>query len=216
MIVHGLTVGLLQENCYILGCERTRHGVIVDPGDNARGIMRVVKQEELTIEKIINTHAHLDHVLAVDGVRAATGELFLLHKADLPTLRDVPSRVKLWLDSEIDPIRDPDGFLEHGQIIEFGDERLEVRYTPGHAPGHVIFVDHRGRQVFGGDTLFQGSIGRYDLPGGDRPTLLRSIREQIFTLPDDYTVYPGHGPSTTIGNERLFNPFVGDAAEDDE
>jgi hydroxyacylglutathione hydrolase len=216
MIVHGLTVGLLQENCYILGCERTRQGVIIDPGDNARGILRVVKQEELTIEKIINTHAHLDHVLAVDGVRAATGAPFLLHKADVPTLREVPARVKLWLDSEIDPIGDPDGFLEHGQIIEFGDERLEVRFTPGHAPGHVVFVDHHGRQVFGGDTLFLGSIGRYDLPGGDRPTLLRSIREQLFTLPDDYSVFPGHGPSTTIGNERLFNPFVGEAADEDE
>lgn len=209
MIIKGLTVGLLQENCYILGCEATRNGVIIDPGDNARAILKVVAQQALHIEKIINTHAHFDHVMAVDAVRAATGASFYLHEADLPILRDTPERVRLWLDTEIAPIRDPDGFLEHGQIIKFGQEEVEVRFTPGHAPGHVVFVHHAGRQVFGGDTLFQGSIGRYDLPGADGPTLLRSIREQLLTLPDDYTVYPGHGPATTIGEERAFNPYIG-------
>ncbi len=212
MIVKGLTVGLLQENCYILGCEKTHRGVIVDPGDNARAILRLVREAGLTIEKIINTHAHLDHVLAVDPVREATGAPFYLHQADLPVLRDVPERARLWLDSEVDPIGDPNGFLEHGQLIEFGEEQLEVRFTPGHSPGHVVFVDHKNRQVFAGDTLFQGSIGRYDLPGADGPTLFRSIREQLLTLPDDYTVYPGHGPATTIGTERVFNPFVGEKA----
>lgn len=209
MIVKGLTVGLLQENCYILGCEKTLRGVIIDPGDNARGILRVAQQEGLTIEKIINTHAHFDHVLAVNAVRAATKARFCLHPAELPVLRDVPERVRLWLDSEVDPIDDPDEFLEHGQEIRFGDAVVEVRFTPGHAPGHVVFVDHAGRQVFGGDTLFQGSIGRYDLPFADGPTLLRSIREQLLTLPDDYVVYPGHGPATSIGEERESNPFVG-------
>lgn len=212
MIVQGLTVGLLQENCYILGCETTHKGVVIDPGDNARAILRLIRQEGLTIVAILNTHAHLDHVMAVEAVREATGAPFYLHAADLPILRDVPERARLWLDSEVDPIRDPDVFLEHGQIISFGEEQLEVRYTPGHAPGHVVFVHHAGRQVFAGDTLFQGSIGRYDLPGADGPTLLRSIREQLFTLPDDYTVYPGHGPETTIGEERVSNPFVGHQA----
>lgn len=209
MIVKVLTVGLVQENCYILGCEKTLKGVIVDPGDNARGILRVVQQEGLTIEKIINTHAHFDHVLAVNGVKAATKARFCLHPAELPVLHDVPERVRLWLDSEVDPVDEPDEFLEHGQIIRFGEESLEVRFTPGHAPGHVVFVDVAGEQVFGGDTLFQGSIGRFDLPGGDGPTLLRSIREQLLTLPDDYLVHPGHGPTTSIGEERESNPFVG-------
>ncbi len=209
MIVKALTVGLLQENCYILGCEKTLKGVIIDPGDNARGILRAVQQEGLTIEKIINTHAHFDHVLAVNAVKAATKAPFYLHAADLNVLRDVPERVRLWLDSEVDPVDDPDEFLEHGQEIRFGEAILEVRFTPGHAPGHVVFVDQAGRQVFGGDTLFQGSIGRFDLPGGDGPTLLRSIREQLLTLPDDYVVHPGHGPATSIGEEREFNPFVG-------
>lgn len=209
MIVKGLTVGLLQENCYVLGCEKTQKGVIIDPGDNARGILRVVQQEGLTVEKIINTHAHFDHVLAVNAVKAATKAPFYLHAADLPILRDVPDRVRLWLDSEVDAVAEPDAFLEHGQEIRFGDVVLEVRFTPGHAPGHVIFVEHASRQIFGGDTLFQGSIGRFDLPLADGPTLLRSIREQLFTLDDDYVVYPGHGPATTIGEERESNPFVG-------
>ena len=209
MIAKGITVGLLHENRYIVGCEKQRVGVVIDPGDSAHAIMRLVKEMGLTIEKIINTHAHFDHVLAVNGVKAATGALFWLHKNDLPILHDVPERVQLWLDSEVDPVDEPDGFLEHGQIIELGEESLEVRFTPGHAPGHVVFVDHKGKQVFGGDTLFQGSIGRFDLPGADGPTLLKSIREQLLSLTDDYVVYPGHGPATDIGTERIFNPYVG-------
>jgi hydroxyacylglutathione hydrolase len=209
MIVQGLTVGLLQENCYILGCETTKIGVIIDPGDNARGILRQVKQMGLQIEKIINTHAHFDHVMAVNGVKAATGAPFYLHAADLPILRDVPARVQLWLDSEVEPVADPDEFLEHGQEIRFGNEVLEVRFTPGHAPGHVVFVHHGSGQIFGGDTIFQGSIGRFDLPFADGPTLLQSIRTQLLTLPDEYVVYPGHGDATTIGDERIHNPFVG-------
>ena len=212
MIVKGLTVGLLQENCYIFGCSRTRKAVIIDPGDNARAILRLVDQQALRVEKIINTHAHFDHVLAVNAVRAATGAPFYLHRADLPVLHEMPERVRLWLDMEADPIDDPDAFLEHGQLIQVGDEELEVRFTPGHAPGHVVFVHHAGRQVFAGDTLFQRSIGRFDLPGADEATLLRSIREQLLSLPDDYTVYPGHGSATTIGEERVHNPYVGEHA----
>lgn len=212
MIVKGLTVGLLQENCYIFGCSRTRKAVIIDPGDNARAILRLIEQQALHVEKIINTHAHFDHVLAVPAVRAATGASFLLHRAELPILHDLPNRVRLWLDMDVDPVNDPDGFLEHGQIIQVGDEELEVRFTPGHSPGHVVFVHHAGRQAFVGDTLFQGSIGRFDLPGADGPTLLHSIREQLLTLPDDYAVYPGHGPATTIGHERVHNPYVGERA----
>lgn len=209
MIVKGLTVGLLQENCYIFGCSRTRHAVIIDPGDNARAILRVVEQQGLKIDRIINTHAHFDHVMAVNAIKAATGAPFYLHEADLPVLHDLPERVRLWLDMDVDPVADPDGYLVAGDRIAVGDEELEVRFTPGHAPGHVVFVHHAGRQVFAGDTLFRDSIGRWDLPGADGPTLLRSIREQLLTLPDDTRVYPGHGPATTIGYEREHNPFVG-------
>jgi hydroxyacylglutathione hydrolase len=212
MIIESITVGLLHANCYVLGCEETRAGVIIDPGDDPRAILRAVQKHELNIEKLLGTHAHFDHALAVEALRNVTGAPYYLHRDDLPTLHDVPERVQLWLDWDVEEIGDPDVFLEHGDTITFGQEELEVRFTPGHAPGHVIFVHHKSSQVFAGDTLFQGSIGRFDLPGADGPTLLHSIREQLLSLPDDYTVYPGHGPETTIGTERQFNPFVGKLA----
>ncbi|MEM7128122.1 MAG: MBL fold metallo-hydrolase [Chloroflexota bacterium] len=208
MIAKGLTVGQLQENCYIIGCEKTNQGAIIDPGDNADAILAAVKEMDLTIAKIINTHAHLDHVLAINDVKAATGASFFLHEADLPTLENVAKSARLWLGIDVDPICQPDEYLEHGQKLSVGEITLEVRFTPGHAPGHVIFVQHESRLVFAGDTLFQGSIGRFDLPGADGPTLLRSIEEQLMSLPDDYAVYPGHGGATQIGIEREHNPYL--------
>lgn len=208
MIAKGLTVGLLQENCYVLGCERTKQGVVIDPGDNAPAIMAIINELGLSVEMIINTHAHFDHVMAVEAIRDETGAPFHLHRDDLPILHNMPQSVRQWMDAEVDPVRDPEHFLEHGQIITFGDEKLEVRFTPGHAPGHVVFVDHSAKQIFAGDTLFQGSIGRFDLPGADGPTLLKSIDEQLMTLDDDYVVYPGHGGATNIGVERVHNPFL--------
>ena len=212
MLVSSLTVGLLQENCYLLGCEETLCGVIIDPGDSAHAILNEANELGLTIEKIINTHAHFDHVMAVDAVRAATNATFHLHPDDLPVLRKVPERVWDWLGAAIDPITEPDEFLAQGQIIKFGTESLEVRFTPGHAPGHVVFIDHKNRQIFAGDTLFQGSVGRFDLPLADGPTLLQSIHAELLPLPHDYVVYPGHGETTTIGEERESNPFVGRTA----
>jgi glyoxylase-like metal-dependent hydrolase (beta-lactamase superfamily II) len=212
MLVAGLTVGLLQENCYIIACEDTMRGVIVDPGDSARALLNEIEEMGITIEKIINTHAHFDHVMAVNAVRAATGATFHLHRDDLPILRAAPERVNEWLGARIEPIVEPDHFLEEGQKIEIGTESLEVLFTPGHSPGHVVFVDHANEQVFAGDTLFRGSVGRFDLPLADGPTLFHSIKHQLLTLPDSYAVYPGHGEATTIGAERESNPFVGRAA----
>ncbi len=212
MLITGLTVGLLQENCYILGCEETMRGVVIDPGDSARAILGEIDEMGLTIEKIINTHAHFDHVLAVNSLREATGATFHLHREDLPILRAAPERVREWLGASVDPIDEPDHFLEPGNSIEFGTESLEIRFAPGHSPGHVVFVDHSNQQIFAGDTLFRGSIGRFDLPLADGPTLLHSIQRQLLTLPDDYAVYPGHGDATTIGDERETNPFIGRAA----
>ena len=124
MIIKGLTVGLLQENCYIFGCSRTRRAVIIDPGDNARAILRVVDQQALKIERIINTHAHFDHVMAVAAIKAATDAPFYLHELDLPVLRELPERVRLWLDVEVDPLDDPGGDLNQGDRIAGGDKEL--------------------------------------------------------------------------------------------
>ena len=212
MLIAGLTVGLLQENCYILGCEDTQRGVMIDPGDSARALLNEVDEMGLNIEKIINTHSHFDHVLGVNAVRAATGATFHLHREDLPILRAAPERVREWLGARVEPIDEPDHYLEQGDVIEFGTETLEVRFTPGHSPGHVVFVDHENEQVFAGDTLFRGSIGRFDLPLADGPTLFDSIRDELLSLPDNYVVYPGHGEATTIGTERETNPFVGRTA----
>ena len=209
VVLRGITVGLLQENCYIFGCAETRQSAVIDPGDNANAILRLVEQADLAVDKILNTHAHIDHVMAVNDVKLATGAHFYLHEADLPTLHEAPARALLWLNSEVEPIDDPDEFLTEGQVIEVGNQQLEVRFTPGHAPGHVVFVHHATQTVFAGDTLFQGSIGRYDLPGGDLALLLRSIRQELLTLPDEYVIYPGHGQATTVGMERDHNPFVG-------
>ena len=211
MITKGLTVGLLQENCYVLGCETTGSGVIIDPGDEARAILAVAKEAGLTIEKIINTHAHFDHVMAVNGVKAQTGATFHLHELDLPILRDAPDRVALWLSMEIDPVDDPDEFLTPGQTITFGEESLEVRFVPGHAPGHVVFVHKPSHVAIVGDVLFAGSIGRTDFPRGDHGQLLVSITQKLWPLGDDITFIPGHGPNSTFGQERRTNPFVADS-----
>lgn len=212
MLIKMLTVGLLEENCYVLGCPETRQAVIIDPGDSAREILQEIEKDNLTPAAIVNTHAHFDHVMAVNGILDKWDIPFYLHAEDLTTLESCPQAVMSWLGSRIPPIRPPDRWLEAGQTLRFGTISLEVRFTPGHSPGHVVFVAHSERLVLAGDTLFHGSIGRYDLPGADGPRLLQSIKEELLTLEDDFTVYPGHGQETTIGYERVHNPFVGQHA----
>lgn len=139
---------------------------------------------------------------------------FYLHQADLPYVADMRQRVTLWLG--FDPGEPPtvDGFLIPGTTVTWGRQTLEMRWTPGHSPGSITFVDHAGRRAFVGDALFAGSIGRTDLPGGNHRQLLTAIRQQVFTLPDDYAVLPGHGPATTVGREKRTNPFFSDLADD--
>lgn len=213
MIVESIVVGMLQVNCYVLGCEETGEGVVIDPGDFGGRILDLIKQLRLKIVAIPNTHAHFDHVLAVDEVRTATAAPFWLHQDDEPVLARGREMVKLWMGYDPGPMPKVDGHIEAGSQIRFGRQELEVRLAPGHSPGSLVFVHHASRRAFVGDVLFAGSVGRFDFPGSDGPALLRSIREQLLSLPDDYAVYPGHGPATTVGRERRRNPYLQPGAE---
>ncbi len=212
LIVKRLTVGLLEENCYLLGCLQTKQAILIDPGDSARAILAEVEKDELTLVAILNTHAHFDHVMAVNAIVDATGVPFYLHPKDVPTLERCVDHVYSWLGVRIDPVYTPDHFLEEGQILAFGSICLEVRFVPGHSPGHVAFIEHDRQLALVGDTLFQQSIGRYDLPGANGPELVASIRAQLLTLKDEFAVLPGHGDETRIGIEKLSNPYVGQNA----
>jgi hydroxyacylglutathione hydrolase len=206
--VHTLVVGALQTNCYILSAQG--ESIIIDPGDEGERILRLINDLGTRPTRIIATHTHFDHVLAVSTIRKKLNVPFLIHRDDLPLLESMQSRVRQFMGFEVPPPPSVDGFLKDGQILTLGNEKIRVLHTPGHSPGSLsISTDET---VFTGDALFNQSIGRTDLPGGDLKTLLRSIREKLFKLDDETAVYPGHGPETTIGDEKLANPFVGKTA----
>jgi len=204
-----LRLGIVQTNCYIVGDTASGAAVVIDPADDAPAILRAVAARGWTVGHILATHAHFDHVLAADDLRRATGAPFRLHEADLPLLRAMPQTGQLF-GLELPPAPEPDGFVAAGERIAAGGLALEALFTPGHSPGHVSYVLAADQTVFSGDCLFQGSIGRTDLPGGNHGQLLRSIREQLLPLGDAYRVAAGHGPWTTIGAERDTNPFLTD------
>jgi len=206
--IHSLVVGWLQTNCFIV--QSQAEAIIVDPGDEPERILRFIKDINATPTRIVATHTHFDHVLGVDGVRKATKTPFMIHRDDLPMLESMQSRVRQFMGFESPPPPKVDGYLKDGELLELGDETIRVLHTPGHSPGSISLVGDG--YVLTGDALFNQSIGRTDLPGGDLNTLVRSIMERLFKLEDDTTVYPGHGPETTIGDEKLANPFVGKAA----
>jgi glyoxylase-like metal-dependent hydrolase (beta-lactamase superfamily II) len=207
--IHTLVVGKLQTNCYIL--KSGSEAIIVDPGDEPERILRFIKDIRATPARIVATHTHFDHVLGVDGVRKATKALFMIHRDDLPMLESMQSRVRQFMGFEVSPPPKVDNFLKDGESLKLGEETIRVLHTPGHSPGSLSLSG--AGYVLTGDALFNQSIGRTDLPGGDLNTLVHSIRERLFKLDDDTTVYPGHGPETTIGDEKLANPFVGKAAK---
>jgi len=208
MNIHHLTVGLLHTNCFLLVEPETREAWLIDPGGNASDILHLINTETARLTRIINTHAHFDHILAAPDVQQATGATFHLHRADQPVLDYAPRAVQSWLGWEWGPPPAVDSYLEHGDVLTLGQKQLEIRLVPGHSPGSVIFIDHADRQAWVGDTVFREGVGRTDLPGGDHSQLIRAINEQILTLPDDYILYPGHGPFTTVGHERRNNPFI--------
>lgn len=196
------------ENAYLAVCGESGRCVAVDPGRGAAELIEAVVADDLALEAIYLTHAHLDHIEGIGEVRRyRPGVPIWLHADDLALYRGVQRQAAMFgLTAEAQP--EPTDMIVPGRPLGFGSCRFDVRFTPGHAPGHVIFVSDDDGLALVGDVVFQGSIGRTDLPGGDTQTLMRSIRNEVMTLPDDTTLYPGHGPPTTVGRERLTNPFL--------
>ena len=205
MIVKTLPVGMTQANCYIVGCEETKLGAIIDPGDEGKRILEAVDDSGLKITHVLLTHAHFDHIGAADEVVKATGAQLALHPQDLPLLNAGGGATFFGLPSP--PIPDASLQLEADQEIAVGELTLRVLHTPGHSPGHVTFYEPKQGVIFDGDVLFAQGIGRADLPGGSYETLMDSI-QGLLTLPDETVVYSGHGPPTTIGRERVMNPWL--------
>jgi len=206
LLVKQLPLGVIQTNCYVVGCEETKEGVVIDPGDQADKILEVIEADGLTIKYILNTHAHFDHIMANADLVNALGVPLALHPLDLPLLRANGGAALFGMDAPPSP--DPDLELAEGDTISFGTHTFEVIYTPGHTVGHVSFYEAKEAIIFDGDVLFAGGIGRTDLPGGDYETLMNSINEKLMVLPDETVVCSGHGPVTTIGRERASNPWL--------
>lgn len=211
MILETRAVPSFYKNGFVLGCETTREGVIIDPGDEVDGLIEAVEAHRLHIKYILLTHAHIDHVTGVGVAKRAFGAPILLHRDDLFIYERSPEIAEMYgLRCEVLP--PVDEYFDTPGPWGFGDYDVHVHHTPGHCPGGVCLQVGRrgtpGQDLFVGDTLFAGSIGRTDLPGGNQTTLIRSIRDVLFPLGDDAAVYPGHGESTTIGRERRTNPFL--------
>ena len=205
MIVRPLTVGPMAENAYIVGSEETRECAIIDPGAEASRILEEVETLGLTVRLILNTHGHGDHVGAVAAIKEATGAIYAIHQRDVPMLkRSSPFAMRVVSDFQSPP--DPDRYVKEGDVFEIGDVKLRAMETPGHTQGGVCYYGEG--VVFTGDTLFQGSIGRSDMPEGNGRLLIRSIQIKLMVLPAGTRVYPGHGPDSTIAREKLLNPFL--------
>lgn len=206
LMIKGIVVGVFQENCWVIGSRRTRQGICIDPGDEPERILALARDLGVQIKLIVNSHAHVDHILAVPGVQRATGAPFLLHPGDTEIARSAPRSAARWLGYSPEPPPDADAPLADGDVVEVEGLRLQVIHTPGHTPGSVCF--YGDGLLFSGDTLFLGSIGRTDLPGGDYAQIMASITGRLLDLPDDTIVLPGHMSETRIGHERRTNPFI--------
>ena len=205
LIIKELAVGPLMANCFICGCPNTKDAVVIDPGGDADMILRALAEEALTVKYIINTHGHFDHVSANGEMKDAPGADILIHPLDAPMLQSLSSNAAFFgISVENSPPCDQT--IEEGDTVSFGDITLSVIHTPGHTPGGISLFTNG--IVFVGDTLFAGSIGRTDFPGGNFNTLISSIQTKLFKLDDTVKVLSGHGPETSIGREKRYNPFV--------
>jgi len=206
MILQGFPVGAIGANCYIFGDEAAGEVFVIDAGDEADRILEALRRLNVRPVALVNTHGHFDHIQAIDAVRRATGAPFWIHRGEAEVLAQGPARAKSLFGLDLPPAPVPDRWLTEGDRLQVGGLTLAVRHTPGHSPGGVCLLGDG--LAFVGDTLFAGSIGRADLPGADMQTLLASIAQVLLPLPDETACYPGHGPPTTIGEEKRTNPFV--------
>lgn len=204
-----LTVGPFQSNCFIVWCDKTNEAAIFDAGDESERILARVSELGVDVRAVINTHAHLDHVSGLPGVIDALGVPVFMHRDEMPIYASVAEQATMFglpAPRQIEIHR----FLEDGDVINVGQLRAEVMLAPGHSPGSICFAfaDDKAPPLIAGDVLFSGSIGRTDLPGGDWDTMMDTLTRRILPLADEMIVYPGHGPATTIGEERRSNPFL--------
>ncbi len=206
-----LTVGQVAENCYVIRRNGSDRGLIVDPGEEPERILHLVDELDLGIDAILLTHTHFDHIGAVAPVAKATGAPVYCPEIEVPVLADIMAYVP-WPGFGPYESYDADETVAGGEQLELAGMRIEVLFTPGHSPGHVTYAIRDEAALFSGDVLFQGSVGRVDLPGGDWPTLLESIRSLVDGFPEETVVYPGHMGITTLGAERATNPFLAELA----
>jgi len=204
MVIQTLSVGPMEANCYILECEETRAAMVIDPGSDAARIISVINSHSLRVRYIVNTHAHVDHIAANSDLKEKTSASLCIHSADADILLDSQRNLSFFVGIPVSSPA-PDRLLEDDDILEAGTLHLKVMHTPGHSPGSICLLG--GKCIFTGDLLFAGGIGRYDFPGSSYTTLMSSLRK-VITLDDGFIVYPGHGPATTIGDERRTNPFL--------
>jgi len=211
MIIHVETAGPFQQNGFVVACKTTKDAVIIDPGDGVGSLLAFADRESLAIRHILLTHAHIDHVTGVAEAKRALGVPVYLHRDDLFLYERVVQHGQMF-GVRVEPQPPIDVFYTPGQTIAFGELQAAVHHTPGHCPGGVCLAIGRTgeapKELFVGDTLFAGSIGRTDLPGGDYNVLIASIRSVLFPFGDDAVVHSGHGPDTTIGREKATNPFL--------
>ena len=209
LLVHQLSVGPLQVNCFVVACQKTREAMVIDPGEEGTRILHLAESNGYKVKQVVNTHGHFDHIGANQSVKEATGAVLMIHEADLPLLQNARSSAQAY-GLTVSPSPDPDKFLNEGDVFSVGEQSFSTFHVPGHSPGSICLLSDG--HLFVGDVLFAGSIGRTDLPGGDFDALVEGVREKLFRLPADTIVHPGHGPDTTIGREKQMNPFVGDGA----
>lgn len=207
MNIETLVVGPIETNCYIASDPVSREAVIIDAGDDAEEILAYVEKNRLQVKYLLNTHGHFDHIQANDAIREKTGAQLAIHADDVELLAS-PEKVSAGMMSVIHGCREPELVLHNGDTIAFGPYQLRVIYTPGHSKGGCCFYEVQEKVCFTGDTLFRGSIGRTDLYGGNYAVLLKSVRERLQVVADDVTIYPGHGPESTMAFERRANPYL--------